>query len=142
MGMMVQGLSPGVEHCDQADLGAEVRGIGRDGAQGLGGGPHQDVIDHRLVVECDLAQLCREREHHVEIGRRQQLGVARLEPFGARQVQAFGAVPVAAGIIGDAGLAARAACSTWPPSAAVRHAAMALITRRSTPPMCAPWACR
>ena len=106
MGMMVQGLSPGVEHRDQADLGAEVRGIGRDGAQGLGGGPHQDVIDHRLVVECDLAQLRREREHHVEIGR--PAAVRRGAPRATRRAPGSGTWGSAGcgRIVGDAGVAA------------------------------------
>jgi hypothetical protein len=93
----VQVLAPCVEHRDEADLGAEVLGIGRNGAQRLGCGPHQDVVDHGLVVECDLAERGRQREHDVEIGHRQQFGSAGIEPRGTRQTLTLRAVPVVAG---------------------------------------------
>ena len=45
MRMMVQVLAPGVEHGDEADLGAEMLRIGGDGAQRLGRRPEQDGVD-------------------------------------------------------------------------------------------------
>jgi hypothetical protein len=36
MRVMLQGLAPGVEHGDEADLGAEVLRVGSDPAQRLG----------------------------------------------------------------------------------------------------------
>ncbi len=67
---MVKGLSPRMEHCDNADLGAKMPGLGGNGAQRLGGGPHQDVVDHGLVVERDLGRGRgrRQREYDMEIG--------------------------------------------------------------------------
>ena len=59
--MMLQGLAPGVEHGDDADLGAEVLGIGGDGAQRLGGGPEQDGVDDGLVLEGDRGDRRRQR---------------------------------------------------------------------------------
>ena len=53
MGMMVQVLAPGVQHGDQADLGAEMLGIGGDDAQRLGRRLEQDAVDDRLVLEGD-----------------------------------------------------------------------------------------
>ena len=38
-----------MEYGEEADFRAEVLGIGRDGAQGLGGGPEEDV-ENRLFV--------------------------------------------------------------------------------------------
>ena len=52
--MMLQGLAPGVEHGDEADLGAEMLGIGGDRAQRLGRRPEQDGVDRLLVLEGDL----------------------------------------------------------------------------------------
>ncbi len=54
MGMMGQRRAPGVEHGGQADAGAEMLGVGRDGDQGLGGGLEQDAIDRRLVLVGDV----------------------------------------------------------------------------------------
>ena len=141
--MMVQVLAPGVEHGDDADLGAEMLGIGGDGAQRLGGGAEQDGVDRRLVLEGDLGHRRRQGEDDVEVRHRQQLGLRCGQPFGARQPLALRAMPVAAGVVGDADQRrSRSQCSTWPPSAAVRHSSMALMTRRSTRPRWPAWAWR
>ena len=50
MRMMKQVLAPGVQHGEEADLGAQVLGIGGDGAQGLGGGAEEQAVDERLVL--------------------------------------------------------------------------------------------
>ena len=55
--MMEQRLAPRVEDGEEADLGAEVLGIGGDRAQGLGGGVEQDVVDRRLVLVGDGGDL-------------------------------------------------------------------------------------
>ena len=43
--MVTQGLTPTVQHRNEADPGTEMSGIGGDDPQGLGGGPEQDAID-------------------------------------------------------------------------------------------------
>jgi len=63
--------APGVEDGEDADAGAEVLGIGRDGDQGLGGSLEQDVVDRGLVVIGDVGDLGRQREHDVEVRDRQ-----------------------------------------------------------------------
>ena len=100
--MVVQRLSPGVQHRDRADLGAEIATVGGDVAQGLCRGAEQDGIDHRLVVERDLGGRRRHGEHDVEVRHRQQFGLALREPVGARQALALRTVPVAAGVVGVA----------------------------------------
>ena len=102
----MQVLSPGVQDGHQPDLGAEMPGIGSDDAQRLGGGREQDAIDDGLIVESDLCDLRRHREDDVEVGHRQQLGLSVGQPLSTRQPLALRAVPIAAGIIGDAKLAA------------------------------------
>jgi hypothetical protein len=99
-------VAPGVEHRDEADLGAEMLRVGGDRAQCLGRRAEQNGVDPRLVVEGDLGHCRREREHDVEIGRRQQLGLSRGHPFGARLPLALRAMPVAAGVVGAADEAA------------------------------------
>ena len=78
--MVGEGRAPGVQHRGQADARAQMLGIGGDGQQGPRGRLEQGVIDHRLVVEGDVADLSRQGEHHMVIGQRQQLGLARFEP--------------------------------------------------------------
>ena len=102
MRVIVQILAPAMKHGNESDLGAEVFGIGADAAQRLGRGAEQDGVDHLLVLERDLGHRRGQREDDVEIGHRQQLCLPGREPFGAGLPLAFGAVPVAAGIVGAA----------------------------------------
>jgi len=51
MGMMLQALVPGMEHAEEADLGAEVPGIASDLEQGCGAGVEQQVINQALVLQ-------------------------------------------------------------------------------------------
>ena len=54
MRMVLQVLTPGVEHGDKADLGAEMLGIGGDCAQRFSCGPEQNGVDRGLVLESDF----------------------------------------------------------------------------------------
>ena len=80
--------------------------IGGDREHRLGGGAEQQIVDHRLVLPGDVGDLGRQREHDVEVADRQQIGFARGEPVPCRRALAFGAVPVAAAVVGDAAVAA------------------------------------
>ena len=95
-----------MEHGGEADAGAEMARIGRDGQHRLGGGAQEQIIDHRLVLPGDVGHPGRQREHDVEIAHRQQVGLARGEPVPCRGALTLGAVPIATGIVGDADLAA------------------------------------
>ena len=50
VGMKEQILSPTVEHSEEADLGAQMLGIGSDGGQGLGRGSEQNAVDEIFVL--------------------------------------------------------------------------------------------
>jgi hypothetical protein len=63
--------APSVEDGEDADAGAQVLGIGRDGDHGLGRGLEQDVVDHGLVLVGNVGDLGRQREHDVEVRHRQ-----------------------------------------------------------------------
>ena len=63
--------APGVEDGEDADAGAEVLGIGRDGDQGLGGCLEQDVVDRGLVLVGDVGDLCRQRKDDMKVRHRQ-----------------------------------------------------------------------
>ena len=86
-------LSPSMQHGDQADLGAETFG-GKDGER-LRRRPHQQAIDGLLVVEGDFGRGRRQGEDDMEVGNRQQFGLARGEPLRPRRPLAFCAVAVA-----------------------------------------------
>ncbi len=106
VGMMGQGRSPAMQHGGQADAGAKVLGIASDGDQRLGGGLEQNGIDGCLVLVGDMGDRCRQGENHMVIGHRQQFRLTRDKPILGHRALAFGAMAVAAGIVGDVGMAA------------------------------------
>ena len=61
-------------------LRAQVLRIGGDGQQRLGGDVEQQAVDHGLVLVRDVGDRRRQREDHVVVLHRQQIGLARLEP--------------------------------------------------------------
>ena len=95
-----------MQHRGDGDLGAEMLGVGSDGEHGLGRGLEQGVVDHRLVLVGDVADLCRQREDDVEVGHGEQLALPFLHPRARRGPLAVGAVPVAAAVVGDGGMGA------------------------------------
>ncbi len=80
--------------------------VGGNGHHRLRRRLEEQVVDHRLVVEGDGGDGGRQREDHVEKPYWQQVGLALGEPGSRRRALAFGAVPVAAAVVGDAGVAA------------------------------------
>jgi len=73
--------TPRVEHRGEPDASAEVLWVGRDRNQRLGRGFEQDAVDHRLVVVGNIGDGCRHCEHDVEIGHRQEFGLAVGQPL-------------------------------------------------------------
>ena len=105
MRMVRHRRSPGVEHGGDADAGAEVLRIGSDRQHRLRRCLEQQVVDERLVLERDVRDLGRQREHDVEVADRQQVGLALGKPCPRRRALALGTVPITAAIVGDAPLA-------------------------------------
>jgi hypothetical protein len=97
-----------------ADLGAEMLGIGRDRGHGLGRSLEQDVVDSRLVLVGDVGDLGRQREYDVEVRHRQQLGLALGKPRACCRPLALGAMPVAAAVVGDGCIADRTSAGQAP----------------------------
>src|SRR5438067_13538346 len=95
--MVSQSRSPGMQHSSEADLRAEMLGVGRDGDQGFGGGFEQQVIDDRFVLVGDVGDRSRQGEDDMEIGHRQQLSSAVGEPLLGSGGLALWAMPIAAG---------------------------------------------
>jgi hypothetical protein len=98
--------APGVQHRGDADAGAEVLGVGRDGDHGLGRGCEQDVVDRGLVLIGDVGDGRRQREHHMEVPNRQQVGLALGEPLLSGGALTLRAMPVATAIVDNDGVRA------------------------------------
>ena len=100
--MMGQRRAPGMQDSGQPDARAQMLGIGGDRGQRLGGGAEQEIVDGGLVLECDLGDRRRQGEDDVVIGDWQQLGLALGEPLPRRRALTLRAMPIAAGVVGDA----------------------------------------
>ena len=57
--MVLQRLTPSMEHCGDADLRAKMLGIGGDGGERLSRRLEQDVVDRGLVVVGDVGDRAR-----------------------------------------------------------------------------------
>jgi hypothetical protein len=64
--MMAHRGAPGVEYRGEADLDAEVLGIGRNRAHRLRGSLEQEIVDDGLVLVGDGGNPRRQREYDVE----------------------------------------------------------------------------
>jgi hypothetical protein len=104
--MMGHGRAPGVQHRGDSDPCPEMLGIGGDRQQRFGRCLEQQVIEHCLVVIRDVGDRGRQGEDEVEVGHGQEIGFALRQPVRRGGSLAFGAVAVAAGVVGDLGVAA------------------------------------
>ena len=90
-----------MQHGGDADPGAKMLRVGGDCDGGFGRCLEQDVVDDGLVLIGDVGDRAGQRVDEVEVGYRQQLGLALFQPRASRCRLALGAVPVAAGVVGD-----------------------------------------
>src|SRR5207237_8126278 len=94
MGMMDQGLSPGVEYGKEADFSSQMFGIGSDGGQGFGRGTKQNVVDDLFVLVSDGSDLVGDGRDDMEIVCGEECGYSLLDPLGTREGLALWAVAV------------------------------------------------
>src|SRR5258708_26708628 len=109
MGMMMQALIPGMEHAEEADLGAEVPGIASDLEQGRGAGVEQQVINQPLVLQGKRGHFAREGEDDMHVAGGEQLALAGFEPAHTGVALASWAMPITARIVRDGGMSAAGA---------------------------------
>ena len=102
VGVVGQRRAPGVEYGGEADARAQMLRVGGDRGQRLRGAPEQEVVDGGLVLERDRADRGRQGEDDVIAGNRQKLRLAFGQPLSRRRGLALRAVPIPAGIVGDA----------------------------------------
>src|SRR5271169_7084384 len=101
MGMMLEVLSPGVEHAEKSDVGSQVLRIASKSEHRRSTGAIEQIVEQPLVLQYQSRQRMRQRENHVEVRHGQQFGRARREPFCARVSLALRAVPIAARVERD-----------------------------------------
>ena len=95
----MQVLPPGVEHCQEADGGAQQSRVCCRFQQRLSSGAEQDVVDRSRILKRQVSNLLRQCKDHMEIGDGEKLGLSLREPPGASRSLALGAMPIAAGVI-------------------------------------------
>ena len=106
MGMVEQILPPCVQDGEESDFCTQMLRIGGDDAQRLGCCTKKNVVDDLLVIKGDGGDLFWQREDNVKIGGVEHLGLAVLNPLGANQRLTLTTVPVSAGVVPDALVAA------------------------------------
>ena len=101
MGMMDEGLAPGVEDGEEPEASAEMAGVGGDLLKRSGCGAQQQGVDDLGVLERERRQALRDREHHVGVAHRQHLPLACCEPERLGTALTLRAVAVATRVVGD-----------------------------------------
>ena len=76
MGMVHEGLAPGVEDGEEPEAGAEMTGVGGDLLKRPGRRAQQQIVDDLRVLERQRRQALRDREDHVGVRHRQHLPLA------------------------------------------------------------------
>ena len=98
MRMDLQILSPGVQDAEEADLRAQMSGIGRDLQQSRGAGTEQKVKDDFLVLQSQPREFVRNRKNHMHVFNGQQFFTAVGEPSIAGVGLALRTMPRPAGV--------------------------------------------
>ena len=99
MGMKKQVLSPTVQYGEEADLGAQMFGIGRDGRQRLGRSSEQDAVDQILVLVSEGSDVFGQCKNHVEVLAVQDFGFSFFDPLCTSERLTLGAMTIAAAIV-------------------------------------------
>ena len=98
MGMMLEFLTPGMEHAEEADFGAQMAGIARDFEQRFGTGPEQEIVDDLLVLQGQRGEPPRKGEDDMDVGGGQKFAAARPQPTVASEGLTLGTVSIPARI--------------------------------------------
>ncbi len=96
MGMVHEGLAPGVQDREEPEPCAEMLRVGGDLLERPGRSLEQEVVDDLGVLQRQRRQALRHRENHVRVGHRQHVSLARCEPGLLGAALALWAVAVAA----------------------------------------------
>ena len=95
MDVMLERLSPGMEHQGEADLTAEPPGITAKGLQGGGGALEEEAVEQLGVALGQGVERVRQGQDTMEIGNVSQLREACLDPAQLGQGLTRGTVAIA-----------------------------------------------
>ena len=99
MRMMVELLSPGMEHRQAAEVRPEMLGVASDVLERLCHRAKEHAVKHAGIVEAQGAEGVRQCQHHMNVGGVEHLTLPGGEPGGLGGAVALGAVPIATGVI-------------------------------------------
>ncbi len=107
--MVLEFLTPGVQHAEETDISAEVLGIAGNFKQCFGAGAEKQTVDDLLVLQGQWSEQVRQRENKMGIARGKEFLLAVRQPTFARAALAFWAVPVSARVVRDGAVSAAGA---------------------------------
>ena len=99
--MMHQVLTPGMEHAEETDLGAQVIRTGGNFQESCSAGSKQKAVEKLLVVEEEKIQLVRKGKDQVHIGNIQEFPLAGGQPLPAGIAETPRTMPIAAAVVRD-----------------------------------------
>ncbi len=104
--MLIEILSPGVQHHGDTDFATEPARIAAELEQGLRGGFEQQIVDESGVALGERIEVMRECENEVPVVDVEESAALLLDPAGLFESLALGAMAVATrGILNDRGCA-------------------------------------
>lgn len=101
VGMVHQGLPPGVQDGGEPNFGAKMAGISGSGQQRSGSATKQQPVKLVFILQGKRTELMRKSEHDMEVPGIQQVFGLLIQPIGLPGCLAFRAVTVTAGVIGN-----------------------------------------
>jgi hypothetical protein len=101
MRMMVELLTPGMEHREAAEVRPEMLGVASDVLERLCHHAKEHAVQHAGIVEAQGAEGVRQCKHHMDVGDVEHLTFPGGEPGGLGGAVARGAVPIATGVRAD-----------------------------------------
>ena len=101
VGMPLQGLSPGVQDTQEADLGSEMLGIDRDLEKRFRAGLEEEPEEDLFVLPDHRNQRMRHAENQMVVIHGQQFPLPRRQPLLTDVGLTFRTVTISAGVVGD-----------------------------------------
>jgi hypothetical protein len=98
--MKMESLPPRVQDAEEPDLRSQMFRICRNRLQSFGCSPKQQIVHLAFILEGQCGQLCRQREHDMEIFAIQKFSLTFFQPLGPGEGLAFGAMSVRARVVG------------------------------------------
>ena len=101
MRMMPQGLAPGVQYGQEANVCPQMTPVRGDGQQCFGHGAEEHAINQARILKRQCGQFLRQGENDVAIRDRQKLGRPCLQSLVSRCGLALRAMPISTRVVRD-----------------------------------------